>query len=983
MAGDAASLRDCPTSPGVSGDTPPSPVLEVILEQMDVSSGPDLPTVYSATYCPERLEQVEYEGSDMNVSSVEQLTSPSPPAPSPSNEMEVRSVALEEEIVSSSALNTGSCSANEGRTGASTSNTTYEEGEVRGKINQVEGRKQPKRKLFSLVCQWGNFLDSQDMVQQLGQGSIVEEEEDGQEEEEVEVVVVGTEEVVEVAVEEMSVYSIPREGNNMEAVEEEEEEEVVEEEEEKEAVEEEEEEEEEEKEEEVVREELDDKQERNSEEERKLGCGGGGGKQFELREEEEQRVEGQEGANSIEEQEEEEVLKEEKDEKQMVWVVEEEMVEKERDGLEEGKEGGKTHGTTSKEQSLPSGVPASTDRNTDDKGEADSLEMFLPSLPNLYQRAGVGSWVDSAPSSDEGEDIKVATRFLVQEEDLLRSCGWATDHSCSTSRGSRRHQPKTVVGGGDEMQCVGGASDSLTTRPHGSPQHPPYISHRTLPHSSPSPPAHVLPTASSPPHHHHPHPLPSHGLLEAAVREGLGVVASGSRRREDEESDSSFLYHLSGQGREGEEMGGKLVTLETSSASEDDMQQQQQSKESRLEQERAHNNHKSVPAAEMEDVVGGECLSQHQVGEYSLKPVHRATAVSVVEESGRGTSSDEHGVMHLSSSHGLTAREREKKSSAVVEVVMAKEKSEMKEGRVHITEGGGEAEDTREGGRKRKREIERNTTRDDTSEGGKSQQLEEEELDMAIKALMADICPPGFSNVFSPCANVSNWDQLQQFLDDIILSVATKSTIQHSGAIRGHYQSHRKHSGSVTEEEDITTAEDEPRAIGRTREDELWATEDEDRTREDGPEAIEDVSRTRVDEGRTREDEGRIREDEPMATEDEDRTREDEPMATEDELRVTEDEGRTREDEGRTREDEPMTTEDEPRTTEDKPRATESETVAAKEASRREPGMTGEEVEETGSPSRTMTAEEQRRIAQADAVVGSSKHMTGEGKILY
>ena len=908
MAHDVGSLRDCPTSAEAAGDTPPSPVLEVILEQMDVSSGPDLSTVYSAAGSPETFEQAKYEGSDIDISSVEQLTYHSTPAPSPSNEMELRSVAQEEgwdeiHVVSGSTLNTGSCVVNcvvnEGGAGASTSNATSEEGEkkVRGKGKQVEGNKQPKSKMFSLVCEWGNFLESQDMLQQLGQRNIAEEE---QEEVEVEVVVVGREEVVEITVEETSVYGLPGEGSNTEAEEEEE----------------------------GGREELDDRQEeRDSEEERKLGHAGGGGEQLELREEEEQRVKGQEEGKSTEEHEEEE----EEDEKQMVVVVvveEEEIVEKEKDGLEEGKEGGETHGTISQEQLLlPSGVLGSTSRNTDNEGEADSLEMFLPSLPNLYQQAGVGSPMDSAPSSDEEGDMEVAKQFLMQEEDLLRSCGWASDHSCSSSRGSRRHQPNTVARDGGEGQCVvGGTSDSLTVRPNASPRHPPHISHHTLPLSSlPPPPAHVLPTASTPPPHHHQHhspqPPPSHGLLEAAAGEGLGVVASGSGRKEDEDSDSSFLYHLSGQGREGEGRGGKPVTLETSSVSDDEMEQQQQSKESRQKQERAPNNKKSVPAAETEVAVRGECLTQHQVEEeHSLKPVHQATAVLVVEESGRCTSSDEHGILHSSSSHGLTTREGEKESRAAAEVVVVEEESGM-EGGAHTTEGGGEAEDMREGGRKRKREIERNTIRKDTSK------------DTEIKALMTNIYPPGFSNVFSSRPKVSSWNQLQQLLEDLTLPVATESTREHSGASRGHpgasrghCQSHRKYPRSVTEEEDITTAEDEPR----------------------------------------------VTEDESMATENEPRATENEPRATENKPRATE--------------NEPRATEDEPRTTEDKPRATESETVAAKKASRmaeREPGMAGEEVEETGSPSRTMTAEEQRTVAKTGAVVGSSKHMTGEGKLLY
>ena len=33
---------------------------------------------------------------------------------------------------------------------------------VRGKGKQIEGNKQPKSKMFSLVCEWGNFLESQE-----------------------------------------------------------------------------------------------------------------------------------------------------------------------------------------------------------------------------------------------------------------------------------------------------------------------------------------------------------------------------------------------------------------------------------------------------------------------------------------------------------------------------------------------------------------------------------------------------------------------------------------------------------------------------------------------------------------------------------------------------------------------------------------------------------------------------------------------------
>ena len=38
---------------------------------------------------------------------------------------------------------------------------------VRGKGKQIEGNKQPKSKMFSLVCEWGNFLESQDMLPQV------------------------------------------------------------------------------------------------------------------------------------------------------------------------------------------------------------------------------------------------------------------------------------------------------------------------------------------------------------------------------------------------------------------------------------------------------------------------------------------------------------------------------------------------------------------------------------------------------------------------------------------------------------------------------------------------------------------------------------------------------------------------------------------------------------------------------------------------
>ena len=152
--------------------------------------------------------------------------------------------------------------------------------------------------------------------------------------------------------------------------------------------------------------------------------------------------------------------------------------------------------------------------------------MFLPSHTDLFQQATFSSRLGSVASGAGG--LEVAEQFLEREAELLQSCEWAT----SSERGQGDHQvaePRPL----DE-----GSARSTNELRTGQTRIP------SLPHPGDG-------------------DIPGDSM---AARGEVGVGGGDVTRDEGEEghSDSSFLYHMSGQEKERGGGGERVLTLESS-----------------------------------------------------------------------------------------------------------------------------------------------------------------------------------------------------------------------------------------------------------------------------------------------------------------------------------------------------------------------------------------------------------------------------------